>query len=79
MGVNMIISFDNFKTRKQKERIAEENAREIIEKVTRGIRDGILSDDNYLISEEQALRTAYQMFYTAKEMGKLDNLNRLIV
>ena len=32
MGVNMIISFDNFKTRKQKELIAEENAREIIEK-----------------------------------------------
>ena len=74
----MIISLDKFKTRKQKEKIAEENERKIIERLTQGIKDGILNKDNYLISCEQALRTAYRMFYTAKEMGKIDNLNRIV-
>ncbi len=74
----MIISLDKFKTRKQKEKIAEENERKIIEHLTQGIKDGILNKDNYLISCDQAIRAAYQMFYTAKEMGKIDNLNRIV-
>jgi hypothetical protein len=74
----MIISFELFKTKRQKEKIAEENEKAIIEKLTKSILDGILLEDNYLISDKQALRTAYQMFNTAKEMGKIDNLNRIV-
>ena len=74
----MIISFELFKSKRQKEKIAEENEKAIIEKLTKGILDGILLEDNYLISDKQALRTAYQMFNTAKEMGKIDNLIRIV-
>ena len=74
----MIISLDKFKTKRQKEKLAEENKQEIISHLQRGIIDGILTGEGYLISDEQALRTAYQMFYTAKEMGKIDYLNRVV-
>ena len=74
----MIISLDKFKTKRQKEKISEENKQNIISHLQRGIKDGILTGEGYLISDEQALRTAYQMFYTAKEMGKIDYLNRVV-
>lgn len=74
----MIISLDKFKTKRQKEKLAEENKQQIISHLQRGIIDGILTGDGYLVSDEQALRTAYQMFYTAKEMGVVDELNRVV-
>jgi hypothetical protein len=74
----MVISLELFRTKKQKEKIAEENKQQVIAHLQRGIKDGILTGEGYLISDEQALRTAYQMFYTAKEMGRIDDTNRVV-
>lgn len=74
----MIISLDLFKTKRQKEKLARDNKIKVISRLQRGIIDGILTGDGYLVSDEQALRTAYQMFYTAKEMGVVDELNRVV-
>lgn len=74
----MVISLELFRTKKQKEKLAEENKQQVIAHLQRGIIDGILTGEGYLISDEQALRTAYQMFYTAKEMGIVDDYNRVV-
>lgn len=74
----MIISLDLFKTKRQKEKLARENKIKQISRLQRKIIDSILTGDGYLVSDEQALRTAYQMFYTAKEMGIVDELNRVV-
>ena len=63
---------------KCKREIQQRNKQEFFNRIIPVIRKTLLRTDNLLISEEQAKNIAKRLFDTAKELGDIDCLNRVV-
>lgn len=61
-----------------KNKILHKNREEIIQKLIPTIRNEMLKTDGLLINDKQARETAIAIFKTAKEIGDVDCLNKVV-